>query len=275
LKNPFHIFIDEAQFTREILGSAVTRIGKANYSQKGIYFEAFTGLSTGLERIGKLCLIVDYYITHNGTFPGENLLKNKLGHDLLKIYSKSQLIVKQRNIQFSYQDKIDDPIQIEILKVLSSFAKGDRYSNIDFLANSKHQSDPTRTWHEQVDKKLYENRVSEKKKLYIEANAKYMNQMFGQAVGVRFQSESREEINNLEKSVFLSGMTESIEKYRRLYILQIIRYWVEIIRSLQHSARQLNLRDIPWFSEIFSIFNNDDSFFLRRKTYEKYYAQHE
>ena len=269
MKNTFHILIDEAQFTREILGNAVTRIGKANYSQKGIYFEAFTGLSTGLERIGKLCLIVDYYITHDGTFPSENLLKNEFGHDLSKIYDKSQTIVKKRILQFSFQEKIEDPIQVDILKILSNFAKGDRYSNIDFLVNSKNQSDPTKNWHERVDKKLYENRVSEQKKRKINDKAKYLNQMFGQSIGVLFQSESREEINDLEKSIFLSGMSESIEKYRRLYILQIIRYWVEIIRNLQYLALESNLREIPWFTEIFAIFYNDDTFFLRRKNYEK------
>lgn len=271
MKSYFHILIEEAQFTREILGNAVTRIGKANYSQKGIYFEAFTGLATGLERIGKLCLIVDYYITQNGTFPNENHLKNSIGHDLVKIYSESQLIAKRRNISFSFINNIDDPIQLEILKILSSFAKGARYSNIDFLVSSKHQGDPTKNWHEKVDKRLFDIRVSERKKIAIANNARLMNQMFGQSVGVRFHSESREEINDLERSDYLSEMTEAIKKYRRLYILQIIRYWVELITGLQYSARESGLKDIPWFTEIFAIFYNDDQFFLRRKTFEKDY----
>lgn len=269
MKNPFHILIDEAQFTREILGTGVTRIGKANYAQKGIYFEAFVGLSTGLERIGKLCLIIDHYLTNNGTFPNDNIVKNKFGHDLIKIYSQSQLFVKHRDMVFNYQNKIDDPIQLEILEILSSFAKGDRYSNIDFLVNSKRQSDPTKNWHERVDKKLYETRVSENKKRAIEKKANYIDKIFGQSVGVRFKAETGGDIDDLEKSTFLAGMTESIKKYRRLYILQIIRYWVEVLGSLQYSARELNLRDIPWFTEIFAIFYNEDSFFLRRKTYGK------
>lgn len=50
---------NEALFTKELLGIGVTQLYKANYAKKGIYYQAFTCLSTGLERIGKLCLILD------------------------------------------------------------------------------------------------------------------------------------------------------------------------------------------------------------------------
>lgn len=269
MKDIFHTLIDEAQFTREILATGVNRIGKANYAQKGIYFDAFTGLSTGLERIGKLCLILEYYISNNGSFPDDNYVRNNFGHDLMKIYCQSKLFVDEHKIKFNYQDKIDDPIQIEILRILSSFAKGDRYSNINFLVKSRHQSDPTKDWHEKVDKKLFETRVTKRKKQKIVFHANKINELFGHVVSVRFQGESGEEINDLAKSSFMTGMTNSIAKYRRLYVLQIIRYWVELIRNLQYPAQDLGRKEIPWFTEIFAIFFNEDSFFLRRKTFVK------
>lgn len=55
----FVALLKEAQFTREMLATGPTRIRNANYAKKGVYFQAFTSLSTGLERIGKLRLIVD------------------------------------------------------------------------------------------------------------------------------------------------------------------------------------------------------------------------
>ncbi|MDG3582948.1 hypothetical protein [Galbibacter pacificus] len=268
LNKTFYILIDEAQFTRDILGSGITQIGRANYGQRGMYFQAFTGISTGLERIGKLCLLLDYYIQHNGTFPDDKYLKNEIGHDLIKIYEKSKLIIDRNEIEFSFQNGVIDPIQIEILKILSKFAKGDRYSNIDFLVNSKYQSDPIRNWHEKIDKELYKKRVSKQKKEKIEFNAKIIGKLLDPVSSVRHYSESREEINNMESASFLTGMMESIAKYRQLYILQIVRYWVEVIRSLQSKARKLGYNDIPWFTEVFAIFNNKDSYFLTRKTYE-------
>jgi hypothetical protein len=269
LNKTFHILIDEAQFTREILGSGITQIGKANYGQRGMYFQAFTGISTGLERIGKLCLLLDYYIQNNGTFPDNSYLKNEIGHDLIKIYEKSQLIAKRDKIKFSFQNEITDPIQLEILTILSKFAKGDRYSNIDFLVNSKYQSDPTRNWHEKVDKELYKIRVSKRKKESIELNSKLIGEIFNPVSSVRYYSESREEINDMESASFLTGMTESIAKYRQLYVLQIVRYWFEVIRSLQYTAMKLGHQDIPWMTEVFAIFNNKDSYFKTRKTFEK------
>ena len=61
-------FLNEAHFTREMLGAGATQIRQANYSQKGIYAQAFTSLSTGLERIGKLCYLLDTYIENGASF---------------------------------------------------------------------------------------------------------------------------------------------------------------------------------------------------------------
>ena len=57
--NTFNALLKEAQFTKEILGAGATQIRNANYARKGLYFQAFTSLSTGFERIGKLCLMLD------------------------------------------------------------------------------------------------------------------------------------------------------------------------------------------------------------------------
>ena len=51
LNRTFNALCNEASFTKDILGAGATQIRKANYAQKGMYFQAFTSLSTGLERI--------------------------------------------------------------------------------------------------------------------------------------------------------------------------------------------------------------------------------
>jgi len=271
MKKIFHILADEAQFTREILGSGVTQIGKANYGQRGMYFQAFTGVSTGLERIGKLCLILDYYIQNDGCFPNDSYLKNEIGHDLIKIYKKSQEIIKQNGFQLSYQNEISDPIQIKILDILSRFAKGDRYSNIDFIVGSKYQSDPIKEWSENIDKKLYELRVSKKKKEKIIHNARIIGYHLSPISHVVHYSETGKEINNVEIASLLTGMTEAIMKYRQLYVLEIIRYWTELLGILQSKAMQLGRYEIPFMNEIFAIFYNNNSYFLTRKTFDTDY----
>jgi len=92
----------EAQFTKEMLGSGATQIRNANYSAKGVYFQAFISLSTGLERIGKLCLMLDHFIDHSGKFPDFNYMKNEIGHNIGVIYEKSAAVVMKRSISMKF-----------------------------------------------------------------------------------------------------------------------------------------------------------------------------
>lgn len=264
--NPtFIALLEEAKFTREILGSGVTQIGKANYAQKGIYFQAFSSLSIGLERIGKLCVILDYYIRNNGKFPDQKYIKEEIGHDLIKLQIKSTEIIKYHSLALTNPS---DHVHTDILKILSDFAKGDRYSNINFLLSNSDQNDPIKNWNIKVDKVLFEKRVSKRTKDNIERNAKLAEILLGQHSMVMHYSEDRKNLG-LKESSFLTGMNKSVAKYRRLYVLQLIRYWVKILRELQYKAMSLKNNDIPFFSELFALFNNEDSYLLSRKAFEK------
>lgn len=269
MNKTFHVIADEAKFTKDMLASGITQLGNANYGQKGIYFQAFTSLTTGLERIGKLCLILDYYILNNGNFPEAKYVRQEIGHDLEILFKKSNLIISNHNILFRFSKEVNEIIHLKILSILSKFAKGDRYSNINFLVKSSSQSDPIKDWSENVDKIIFEQRVSKSKKERIRDNARLADLMIGSFAIVRHTDESRKEITDVESASYLTGMTESIFKYRQLYVLQIIRYWVEILRNLEHKAMLLGNEDIPFMSDIFAIFYNPDSYFKTRKTYEK------
>jgi len=266
----FRTLIEEGQFTNQILGSGVTLLGKANYAEKGYYFTSFTALSTGLERIGKLCLILDFYIENKGQFPSEKELKYEIGHDLEKLYKKSIELISKHKIEHSNLNKIESKICQKVLSILSKFAKGDRYSNLNSLVNSNYQSDPIFEWNEFIDKEIYELRVSNRKKQKIELNAKIVGKLLNPISHVSHFSESRKEINQAEQASFLTGVYESVSKYRQLYVLQIIRYWVVILEKLQYKAMELGKEEIPFFSEIFAIFYNNDNYFLTRKTYDSW-----
>src|SRR5256885_10360503 len=121
----FKALLKEAQFTKEMLGSGVTQIRKANYAKKGVYFQSFTSLATGLERIGKLCLMLDYYIDNKGKFPDSKYFK-KIGHDISHIYAESMGIVQKRSVSLKFLKNLDGAIHQNILTILSDFACGDR-----------------------------------------------------------------------------------------------------------------------------------------------------
>src|SRR5438477_3044636 len=257
----FQALLKEAQFTREMLGSGATQIRKASYASKGIYFQAFTSLSTGLERIGKLCLMLDYYIDH-GRFPDPDYMKDQIRHKITVIYEKSVSIVERRSISLEFLKNLNGPIHQAILKVLSEFAQGDRYSNIDLLVGAKRQSDPTAAWHTQVDQPIFNTHVSAKKKETIRRNADAVSAVLGHYSMILHTSETGDMITDMKDGSYRTGMYEVVAPYRQLYVLQVIRYWTEIISSLQYTAKG---EDISHFGEGFALFYNNDSYMRTRK----------
>lgn len=267
----FKSLLNEAQFTNEILVSGVYEIQKANYAKKGAYFQAFTSLATGLERIGKLCIILDYYIENKGDFPSFRYMKHQVGHDLTMLYKESKEIITRHNISLKYLSDLDLKIHSSIIEILSSFAKGDRYSNIDFITTQNKASDPIKEWFQQIDCLLYFGKVSKKKQMTIEHNAQMIDKTMVQIDHLSiYLNEVGQQMTNGEAS-FMTGMNQAILKYRRLYIFHVIRYWVEILISLQYKAMSSALpkHNIPFFSEIFACFFNNDKYILDYKKFDR------
>ncbi|RXZ33792.1 hypothetical protein D9O50_11910 [Oxalobacteraceae bacterium CAVE-383] len=265
----FNALIKEGAFTNELLGAGATQIRNANYAKLGIYFQAFTSLTTGLERIGKLCLILDYYIKTQGDFPNANYLKNEIGHDLSLLYQKSKELIGRRRVAFEYSNNLDSELHQNIINVLSKFAKGDRYANINFLVNSPiGDLNPIGTWFNTVDKVIFEQQISLKKREKIQGNAEMVEAMAGSFSEVFHSSETGEFITNMKEASFRTGMYEAVAPYRQLLVLQIIRYWVELIWYMQTEAMAIGKSEIPFFSEIFAAFYNGDDFFKSRKIWD-------
>jgi hypothetical protein len=263
----FQALIKEAQFTKEMLGAGATQIRKVSYARKGMYFQALTSLSTGLERIGKMCLMLDYYIENNGQFPEFKYLKS-ISHDIEAIYDVSLTIKNKRKIESSFDVDLDRQIYRSILSVISAFAKGDRYSNIDFLTNSKYQSDPIGRWFKEVDLVIFDQIVTEKKKAEIHENAVNITQLSGGFTSVAHISETGETINSVYEGSMLTGLQEAVAPHRQRLVIHVIRFWTDLIWRLQYKAMELGNQDIPFFGEIFGGFNNEDSYIKTRKTWD-------
>lgn len=263
----FHCFLKEASFAREVLGLGITRISEANYAFKGVYYDSFVCISTGLERIGKICLILDYYID-NAKFPDNNYLKKQIGHDIKQIFKQIAKIENKHNIELGFEYDFSSVIYNNIIDVLSDFAKGNRYSNIDNIVGIK-SVDSIKKWHDLVDIPLYETHVSENKKAKIIYNAEIAEALLGSFSLVRHTSEDGSCIDNVKTGSFETGVNEAIVKYRRMYLLILTRYFSEILISLGYKANSLGKQSFPYFSEIFGLFYNDNNYFKNRKTWIK------
>lgn len=264
----FRAFLNEAQFTKELLGIGVTQLYKANYSKKGIYYQAFTCLSTGIERMEKLCLILDYYIFSNATLPQENYIR-KHGHNIFDLFKACNEIAENQHINFRFPCDLSDDIHQSALQVLSNFAQSSgRYSNINILVGKNQEQDCMSQWYTNVDLKIFDKHISESKKQGINERANYIGLMMQSFAVVRHTTEINTELTDPAEASKRTGIWEAVAPYRQLYMLQIIRFLTQLLVSLGHKAMSLNPEDIPYFSEVFALFYNDNAYFRSRKTWD-------
>src|SRR5690606_34030024 len=107
-----------------------------------------------------------------------------------------------------------------------------------------------------------------KKKEQISGNARAVAQFAGSFMQVLHTSETGSEITDVEEASLRTGVYEAVAPHRQLYVLQIIRFWSELLRELQYIAHSLGKDDIPYFSELFAAFGNDDAYMKTRKTWD-------
>ncbi|MEY3996093.1 MAG: hypothetical protein RL344_436 [Pseudomonadota bacterium] len=258
----------EALFTNQLLGSGINQIRKANYGNKGMYFQAFNSLSIGLERIGKLCLILDFYLKNNNKFPEKQHLK-KYGHKLVEINKKIDSFIIEYNLKSSlYLNEIQTPIEKNILNILDDFAMGDRYSNIDHLTNTTQKNDPISNWCINIDDNLFKIYISKDKQEKLATLAYIYSEIYFNSV-VLFSSEDGKSINTFKDMSLGMGNFQAISEYRKLYVLKIIRRWVLILIELSNQCRQFNNTDFPFFKKIFILYINNDKFLKGKKDYLK------
>ena len=262
----FDALCKEAQFTVEMLCSGYTEIRKANYAKRGVYFQAFTSLSTGFERIGKLCYLLIYAIEHGGSFPTDNDLKNVFRHDIIKLYELILEFKNKHDIKYDFLQDLDKPIYQSILNVLSRFAKGDRYANIDLLINNRSYDDPISVWYKDVDLVIFQEKISDKKKEKIKRDASLVHYLTSNFVMIRHTGEDGKEINTAFEGSLRTGINDAVAPYRQLYVFHIIRFFVESLNMVESVFNHQNFFEIPYFMEIFRVFYNDDSYMKGRKT---------
>ena len=234
----FTAFLEEALFTKEVLTIGVTQLHRANYARKGVYYQSFTCLATGIERLEKLCLILDYYITHGGELPTENYIRS-YGHKISVLFQACR-------------------------------ESAGRYSNVNVLLGKEDRSkDCMDQWYYKVDMPLYEKHISEKKKQRIEQRANEIGALLRGRALISYIGEDDTEVTEVVEASKRTGIWEAVASYRQLYMLRIIRYLTELLRGLEDKARRINPDDIPWFGEVFGMFYNEDSYFRERKTWDK------
>ena len=75
----------EGALVSSALADGLERLRTADIYHKGMYYQAFLSLATGMERLLKLIIIYEYKINNNDRFPDNKYLKEK-GHNLYEMF---------------------------------------------------------------------------------------------------------------------------------------------------------------------------------------------
>lgn len=216
---------DEILFTRQLLGIGLTYLRKSSFENKGVYFQSFTNLSLGIERLCKICLIVNHLKSHN-SYPNTKDV-TKFGHNLVKLFESISTLKEASN-------ELKE-IHKSIISHLSNFAdsKG-RYSNINFLTEGS-TFDPILEW-SNIDNIIINNLLTEKQKEKLEAQ-KHSHYLLGNSLPAftsGFEDERRESISNVGTLFSRNIEINYISGYRCLYVIQIIEFLFNVLNSLNH-----------------------------------------
>lgn len=255
----------EASLAAEHLASGATLLGKANYAQQAYYYQAFFALSVGLERSAKLALAVDHRL-REGEFPTESELR-KYGHKLDQLLLGMDALALDRGVSGDWAVRPHAPINDAIVSVLSDFADNvTRYYNLQLITGSSRiaAADPLRSWHDQVFIPTANLHYSAKRRERDEARAAGVAAVIGDVTSVHFFNETGDVLTDVAAASSLTGITKAVQPYVRMYVLQLARFIYVVMSDLGHSAMSQGCADIPYLSDYFAIFYNDDRLFRSR-----------
>lgn len=257
----------EAALVAEEMCTGATLVSKTNYARKGRYLQLFFSLSIAFERAAKLIIVVDHII-ETGQKSDETNYRN-YKHDLNLLLAKVSEISNKLDVE--YNKMPETQIHNNIVKILSNFASNvTRYYNLDIIAkgDNKKIEEPISQWYKKVTLPLFKKYVSKQKKDGICRDASLASLVMNESVIVSHTNEAGKPMNNIFDASYQTGMLKATTPYIRLYILQICRFLSSVLSELGRISFKKSNEDIPYMSDFFRVFNNKDSYFKKRKTWE-------
>ena len=265
----WHALGREAELAGEQLALGVMALGRANHAQQGLYTQAFFALSIGFERRGKLILVADHAIENHRSWLTDNELKT-VGHDISALFAAAEAIALKHPTDDSWTLRPTLPIHSAIVACLSEFAKSTRYYNLAFLSSGKaaRKSDPIESWWTEVGMRILEQHYSDRQRAKDAAQGKMMSALLAPHTHVIHHEEAGHTISSIEAMMVHSGATRVVQKYGRLYVMQLVRWFSMImIKLAQKGAYEHRIEALLGLEEPFLMFCNEDRYLRERKTW--------
>jgi hypothetical protein len=262
----WHALGREAELAADQIGSGITALGRASHARKGVYARAFFGLSVGLERLAKLVIVANYALANAGRFISNEDLR-AIGHDIARLFDRCEAIsaVHRRGMEFS--DRPNDPIHRGIVETLSEFARRSRYYNLDLISEGEPAiAEPTGAWWRRVGQPILARHYPLRQREHDARTAAAITEVMGDVATVLHFTEEDNQIVDLDQFLLHDAATRVVQRYGRLYTLQIVRWLAFLISDLSHrGAHDERIEPLLGLDELFVAFRNDDAYFRTRK----------
>lgn len=266
LPKEFLLLSREAELASMSLCAGLTALRKADTTHKGYYTQAFFSISTGLERLIKLVVILDYAVGNNGQYPGNKHLR-KLGHKILPSFKKLKIVADKYGFEERYKNISNDPISLAALQVITEFAEGARYSNLDELADNKRFEDPIKSWQSHVGQLILKKYPSRKKRTQLDD---MIDQAMMENSIIMIQGEHGKVIDNFAELRAFQQDAERMNKYGMRHLVEIIQMLTKLLATIGHVAQQRKRLCVPYFNEFFVPFNAPKQYWHNKKSWSPY-----
>lgn len=163
----YQLLVQEGHLTMSSLLGGLNSIRNANIDEahRGLFYSGLFELATGFERLMKIVVLLEHKINNDLRNPTNNQLKS-FGHNILELHSGCLKLAKGHGLKIELG--VNDAQQ-DILKVLSTFAKGSRYYNLDQLTSANKDEDPIDQWLSVIQYHIWGLRSDVREKLGAEA----------------------------------------------------------------------------------------------------------
>jgi hypothetical protein len=262
-------FMHEAELARGCLGVGLQALAKANHMDKGRFTNAFFNLSVGLERLMKLIYLIDFALRNDGLYPSEDLMKKRLGHDLVRLHEEARDIratLVEEGEEFAWRLP-DATLADRIIHVLAEFATSTRYYNLDYLIGAKRLGrDPVQAWADEVGRYLIADYPA-RLRMTDEEWAADAEILLGDRSVVLQQTESGEAIGTITHAVLHGRRGQWVQKQATFHCAVLARELVEVLWALEDRSRKASVIELPMLHEFFGVFYNPDSMLKGRRTF--------
>lgn len=258
----------EAGLAAEHIAIGVTALNYANYAHPAYYYQAFFALSIGFERSGKVAVVVDHAIRHDGRFPEERAVR-RFGHRIADLLATMDAVSERYRTQESSYSLPSSDIHRGIVSVLDDFASNvTRYYNIDVLTGAKTgEADSIAAWQTHVVDPVATKHYSPRQRQRDSMNAAALTSLIGGHSRAMYFTETGQELTSIYEASQRTGQNRRVAPYVRMYVLQIARFVSHVMWDLTQAAYRNRVETVPHLSDFFRIYNNSDSYFRSRKTW--------